>query len=799
MKTVIRRIKNPFEGRPQLRHILLFVFLLLVLFFSSWLFISLWAVAHLHDDLIARKYEGSLSEDLGFIVTLTSEVARKFPFDTPAEKQRTESIRRQLFQAKEHLESLAIPALPDGVLNINQSHPLEEIQDPQILLQALSNPRLADLPLQSLGLDIVRQHDLPSYPSVETSTGTRNSPSFVFIPAPVVDTSNGQVLSLRLRRELVFSKLAERYLRSTLATPDIGKLYQSYYIGCGDFVRIINRDSANQLITYSQKFPPLRSLVDRTYFRETRRASGDFRRSEPYIDVTGGGLVCTYSIFIRNKHHDLCGMIAVDRQLEPFAGLWADLHLGELWRSTRNAYATYDIDRHAIESAKPIGTELRTQLGIAIRNREHDIEGGIQRFEIGKATAFTVPIGGHKIACFIFDSAGTNRTYSVLVVSALFCFCLFLLMAWLDRSIQLDSDAARRLQEDIISNIQGGFVIVDSHGSITLSNSRFEAMVGGAAKGTPIIRFFSPESANEYSQLRERGGFEFAGRLRDKRGALKPVIITSAPLTFRGDRNKRMLIFIDSAGLEQTIARKFLNIFSHALKSPVHSIILIADLFRRKNAVAKFDYYYSQLEQKVREFTTLTDNVLRFSTLDIKEISVNKAPVNVARVLRAVLAAAGERAKARGLLLKENVSGELRAVADPELLHIVFNNLVDNALKYTPSGAITVETYDLGTTIRIVVADTGPGVRAAEREQIFDLFVQGTRHGTNSREGLGLGLYISRRYVEAMGGRLWYEPVLAEGSRPGEDELLAGSRFVVELPSQQGEHQDDPKNEDSAA
>jgi signal transduction histidine kinase len=357
-------------------------------------------------------------------------------------------------------------------------------------------------------------------------------------------------------------------------------------------------------------------------------------------------------------------------------------------------------------------------------------------------------------------------------------------MAWLDRSIRLDSDAARRMQEDIIANIQGGFVIVDAHGAITLSNRRFDDMVGGPAKDTPITGFFSPESANEYSQqLTERGGFEFAGRLRDKRGTLRPVIITSAPLTFRGDRNKRMLIFIDSARLEQTIARKFLNIFSHALKSPVHSIILIADLFRRKNAVAKFDHYYSQLEQKVREFTALTDNVLRFSTLDIKEISVNKVSLNVAGVLRSVLAAAGERAKARGLLLKESVAGELRTAADPDLLRIVFNNLLDNALKYTPSGAITVETHDLGTTIRIVVADTGPGVRSAEREDIFDLFVQGARQSDSSREGLGLGLYISRRYVEAMGGRLWYEPVLAEGSPPGEDELLAGSRFVVELPS----------------
>ena len=376
-------------------------------------------------------------------------------------------------------------------------------------------------------------------------------------------------------------------------------------------------------------------------------------------------------------------------------------------------------------------------------------------------------------------------------------------MVWLDSSIQRDADAARRLQSEIVANLNGGFVIVDEQDVIVLNNDRFVRMVGGPVDQASITSFLAPESANEYSQLKAhpgggRNGFEFAGRLRGSDGTLSPVIITSSPIGSSEGRNERMLIIIDSAGLEQTIARRFLNIFSHALKSPVHGIILIADLFRRKNALPKFNYYYSQMERKVQEFSLLTDNVLRFSALDIKEIDVHKVSVNVAKVIRRVLAAARERAKAQGSQLEENIAGDLRAEADQDLLQIALNNLIDNSLKYAPSGKITVQTQDLLTSIRIIVADTGPGVPASERDDIFDLFFQGTRTGTASREGLGLGLYISRRYIEAMNGRLWYEPILMTGRDAERGEVLAGSRFIIELLTHEGEF-GESQSEDPAA
>jgi len=773
------------------------VLLGVVVLLSFWLFRSFWEVAHLSDDLIARKYEGSLSEDLGFITTLTSEVSREYNFNTATELQRTANIRKVLTRAKSRLESLHPSS--DRIRDVSPLRSLEEIQDQNTLLRMLSSPTLASLSPRTFDLDIVRRSDLPLYPAMETSASRKNPGSFVFIPAPLVD-QQGQILNIRLRRDLVFSKLAERDLRAALATPNGGYLYQAYYISCGDFIRLININFNDQRLGYTGRFSSLRSFADRTYFRATRLTPNSFRQSEPYIDVTGGGLVSTYSVFVDNRALGLCGMIGVDRRLATLAGLWERFSLGGGLRPLRNFdFVTYAIDTQRIEPEGNLSKVMQVSLIAEVEKNQQEIENGIQRLEIKGASVFTVPIGQGKLACFVYDKARKDRTYALLFGGALTAFLLFLFMALLESSIQRDAHAARQLQSEIVANLHGGFVIVDGRDQIEINNESFANMAGKPVHGKLITSFLAPESANEYLHLKASGGgFEFAGRLRGDQG-FSPVIITSAPVTFREQRNRRMLILIDSARLELTIGRKFLNIFSHALKSPVHSIILIADLFRRKNAFPKFDYYYAQMEQKVQEFSRLTDNVLRFSTLDIKEISVHRSAVNVAQVVRKALAAARERAKAKGLFLEERISGDLRAEADPELLHIVLNNLIDNALKYTPNGTISVHTQDLLRSVRIMIADTGPGVPGGERDKIFDLFYQGTHIGASGREGLGLGLYISRRYIEAMGGRLWYEPILSDGGQSGDSETLVGSRFIVELPKREGEPQREPEAEDSAA
>ncbi|HVT60186.1 MAG TPA: HAMP domain-containing sensor histidine kinase [Thermoanaerobaculia bacterium] len=777
------------ERSPNVRRAVLVGFPIAALIVSLCSVWALWRTARFRDDLIARKYEGSLSENLGFQAVLTSEASRSYDFGTRDEQERTARIRAALLRASRRLAALKPPSSP--ALVAEMPAPTESISDERTLMQLLASPTLANLPLSGLGLALGTQKDLPTYPFLQTAEAAGKLPSFVFIPAASVDPQ-GKYLAPKMRRDLVFSKIAERELLDLLAAFKRDQVLQAYYISCADFIRIAGLPLEGQRSSFS----PLRSFADRTYFRETRRAPDHFRQSEPYIDVAGGGLINTYSIFLSNDAVGVCGMIGIDRRLQQ--SFWNRMDLGAALGPLRDFdLGSYTIGTHEI--AGHVSRALRHNLGAAIDQRGEAVKSEIQRIVIDQATVFTVPRGEGKIAFFVFNPRRIDSKYMSFFVVVVILLLSFLGIVWLDNWTQRSADVARQSQSEVVANLQGGFVVVDGQDRIVSSNARFQAMVEGPTNGRVVTDFLAPSSVTEYMQLKPLGGFEFAGRVRGRAGVLNPVIITSATLTYDGHPNRRMLMLIDSAQLEQTIAGKFLNIFSHALKSPVHSIILIADLFRRRKAIPKFDRYFAQMQRKVLEFSTLTDNVLRFSALDVKQISPHIRPVNVAKVLRMVLATAQAGAKAQELYLEEHISGNLRTQVDVELLQVVLNNLIDNALKYTLRGAITVHAFCRGTSIYIIVADTGPGVPEEERENIFELFFQGARSGAASREGLGLGLYISRRYVAAMGGSLVYEPVIGRQKEGDGTEVLAGSRFIIELPKYEGGHEDEKEEQDSAA
>jgi signal transduction histidine kinase len=106
-------------------------------------------------------------------------------------------------------------------------------------------------------------------------------------------------------------------------------------------------------------------------------------------------------------------------------------------------------------------------------------------------------------------------------------------------------------------------------------------------------------------------------------------------------------------------------------------------------------------------------------------------------------------------------------LADPDRLDRILMNLVGNALKYSPNRVVVQAAAD-GEAVRVSVADHGAGIAAEDLPRIFDRYYRGQRH---EGEGLGLGLFIVRKLVEAHGGRIWAE------SRPGE-----GSTFTFTLP-----------------
>ena len=131
------------------------------------------------------------------------------------------------------------------------------------------------------------------------------------------------------------------------------------------------------------------------------------------------------------------------------------------------------------------------------------------------------------------------------------------------------------------------------------------------------------------------------------------------------------------------------------------------------------------------------------------------------------------RAARQDVALHLAVASDVGVVrADERKIRQVVFNLVSNAVKFTPSGGrVDVSAIRRAHEVEIAVADTGPGIAAADVDRIFEEFTQAAGPGNRPTEGTGLGLTLSRRFVELHGGRLWVE------TAPG-----AGSTFRFTLP-----------------
>ena len=129
-------------------------------------------------------------------------------------------------------------------------------------------------------------------------------------------------------------------------------------------------------------------------------------------------------------------------------------------------------------------------------------------------------------------------------------------------------------------------------------------------------------------------------------------------------------------------------------------------------------------------------------------------------ILEAMRSGAG-----RDHVIEPELPAALMLRTDAAAFRSVLGNLLENACKYAPQGStVKVALSTTGKAVQLRVSDTGPGIHMADRARIFDKFFRGGMEETRDTKGTGLGLFIVRKSMEAMGGQVAYEPVLPQGS-----------------------------------
>jgi signal transduction histidine kinase len=235
-----------------------------------------------------------------------------------------------------------------------------------------------------------------------------------------------------------------------------------------------------------------------------------------------------------------------------------------------------------------------------------------------------------------------------------------------------------------------------------------------------------------------------------------------------------MQLELDVARREQLALKdRVLSHVAHELRAPLNAIggvvMLLTDGLAG-DVTASQREYLDVAQQNVAQLARMIHDLLDATRAEAGKLLITAAPLDLASLVEDTLLGLRPLAAAKDVVLDADVPATLPAFADAQRVRQVVTNLVDNAIKFTPSGGRVCVAADVEDDVALVsVADTGCGMPPEALDRIFERLHQegpGRRH-----RGLGLGLYICRALVEAQGGRIWAE------SRPN-----AGSVFRFTLP-----------------
>ena len=225
------------------------------------------------------------------------------------------------------------------------------------------------------------------------------------------------------------------------------------------------------------------------------------------------------------------------------------------------------------------------------------------------------------------------------------------------------------------------------------------------------------------------------------------------------------------------IRRDFVANVSHELKTPATSLRLLAeslvDVLDEDPEGARF--FAEQLRDETERLAKLITDLLDLTRLESEEGIQNPQPVDVRSILMVVLARHRPTARRKNITLSWKRSGRAATYTvrgDETQLTSMFTNLVDNAVKYTPSGGrVEVTGGTEGDEIIISIADTGIGIPEGKLSRIFERFYRVDKARSKATGGTGLGLSIVKHVAENHGGRVTVESI------PGQ-----GTTFTVRLP-----------------
>lgn len=322
----------------------------------------------------------------------------------------------------------------------------------------------------------------------------------------------------------------------------------------------------------------------------------------------------------------------------------------------------------------------------------------------------------------------------------------------------------------VIAAIDDGAIVCAADGRILLRNRVAAELLPDAQTEADVVAALDGEDAAVDGTGAEHA-VEVRGRRRWLRLSRHAIALSDGAHAPHELEVGRLLLLRDVTEVRDMQASRdaFSGILSHELRTPITTILGAAKVLPRVHGAAARELL-ADIGAEADRLYRLVEDLLVLTRVERANLSLADEPVLVGRVIERVLA--GERGNVREQRFDVTIDRDLPIVrGDDTYVEQLIRNLVGNALKYgPPTGVISIVAERGSSGVIVRVRDEGPGVRPGETERVFDLLYRSPATEAQA-SGSGVGLYVSRRLAEAMGGRIWVE------RRRGR-----GAEFVVELP-----------------
>jgi PAS domain S-box-containing protein len=346
--------------------------------------------------------------------------------------------------------------------------------------------------------------------------------------------------------------------------------------------------------------------------------------------------------------------------------------------------------------------------------------------------------------------------------------------------------AEKHFIDSALNSLPGAFYLIDEDLRYRRWNQQLEDVTGYASEeivGANPLQFVV-EADRERVADRIRSAFEegqaaVEARVRTRSGGVIPLYLTAARVSIRG---RRYLVGMGIDISERVAAEEalreakqeaeemnrlksvFLANMSHEIRTPLTSILGFADVLEEETE-GEAQRVVEMIRQSGHRLKETLTSVLELARLERESAEVDTERCDLAGRVEEILDLMTPQIESNGLALQVRVPPEPVPIqADPRVLHRVLTNLVSNAVKFTEEGTIRVTVARNEDEAHLEVSDTGIGISSEFLDQVFDEFRQESEGLTRAHQGSGLGLTITQRLVEMMGGSIEAESTKGEGS-----------------------------------